>query len=105
MTSWKVFVAQLLTIIAGKSQTRKWALDKGGGLADAHMCGTVDNNTTSHHAQIGARGTVTFGPCPIVASPRRLDFRLQLLDLPLVGLLLLLLLLLLCSQACNNRHP
>ena len=32
MTSWKVFVAQLLTIIAGKSQTRKWALDKGGGL-------------------------------------------------------------------------
>ena len=32
MTSWKVFVAQLLTIIAGKSQTRKWALDKGVGL-------------------------------------------------------------------------
>ena len=30
MTIWKVFVAQLLTIIAGKSQTRKWALDKGG---------------------------------------------------------------------------
>ena len=35
MTSWKVFVAQLLTIIAGKSQTRKWALDKGVGLDDA----------------------------------------------------------------------
>ena len=34
MTSWKVFVAQLLTIIAGKSQTRKWALDKGVGLFD-----------------------------------------------------------------------
>ena len=33
MTSWKVFVAQLLTIIAGKSQTRKWALDKGVGLS------------------------------------------------------------------------
>ena len=37
MTSWKVFVAQLLTIIAGKSQTRKWALDKGVGLEHPWM--------------------------------------------------------------------
>ena len=72
MTSWKVFVAQLLTIIAGKSQTRKWALDKGVGLC-------VIQSSTSLHVQhlgksyhqwlVDPAGTIALGATQSIFKP------------------------------------